>query len=223
MAYVAMRPESAIVVDVLIPNDVPAEQRAAFEEAATEFLLGPELIRPEIMAELVKKGVNAHALMAAYDEPSLAVCPTVGDRPFIPGPALIKLMSEHKISLTSGGSLHIDFHYSQASKMNYPSNVLYVRLRVPNDVAKNMTDEVTGEIVTALFGDCDLPARVKDFLSAHGIDLQEVAHSVGAQFQEGRVPPTTRVGELAARRLAHAGLDVNQFGSLKVLEVTAHR
>jgi hypothetical protein len=223
MAYVAMRPNSAIIVEVLVPTAVPAEYRSDFEEAAVEFLLGRELLRPELLAELTKRGININALTAAYDEPVLAVCPTLGDRQFIPGPALMRLASSSNISFTGGGSIHIDFLYDQASKMEYPSNVLFVRLRVPESLVSHMTDEVIGEIVSALFGNCDLPPRVKAFLAAHGLDLNELARQAHQKFSDGSVPPTTRVNELAARRLERAGLNVAQFGTLKVLEVTAIR
>jgi hypothetical protein len=54
------------------------------------------------------------------------------------------------------------------------------------------------------------------------VDLNELAKA-NPKTRDGRPPPTTRVGELAARRLEKAGLNVNQFGKLKVLEVTAHK
>ncbi|MER9845395.1 hypothetical protein NKJ59_30045 [Mesorhizobium australicum] len=219
VAYVDLN--AAIAIEILVPEAVPDSDRQKFEEAAVQFLLGPDLLRPELIADLERRGISANSLAVAYAEPSLGICPAPADREFIPGPKTRRLLADRKLSALRGGSVHIDFKYDQAAKMKYPSEVIYVRLQVPKVVLDDIDEEITGEIIESIFGDCDLPPRVKNFLSANGIDLAELAISADKKFVDGKIPPTTRLDKVLASRLKRGGFDIDQFGRIEVIEVTA--
>ena len=158
MSTSSAKTANTIVVQVLVPQDVAAADRAEFEEAVAEFLFGIDRPRPELHAELVKRGVNLNALAAASTRTALGICPDPAALQFIPSPVLARHAVSAGVSLTSGGAVHVECEYGQASKAEYPSDTLLLNLKLPKEVHKNITDELTGHIVTALFGDCELPA-----------------------------------------------------------------
>lgn len=214
--------QSDIVVEVLVRNDVPSDQRAEFEEAVVEFLFGIDRPRPELLAELDRRGIDRNGFAALLRQEQLAVCPVPDARVFIPGPALLKLASAKGLRFDQGGSVHVEFEYNKAGTLNEPPNVLCMNVRVPKGLAGNLSDEMIGEIATGLFGDCQLPRQARDYLAARGVELTEVAGHVDSKFQQGQMPPTTRVSADVADRLTRFGFDVNQFGKFKVLQVADH-
>lgn len=211
---------SKIVIQVLVPHDVPAAERQDFEAAAVEFLFGVDHPRPELHQELTRRGIDVNALAAAARMPVLGVCPVPDAFQFIPSLALAKHATAAGASFTAGGSVEVEFAYDQARNMTYPQDVLYVNLRVPPQVTAGMTDELTGHLATALFGECQLPQAAHAYLAAHGTDLREVAHAVGGGFRSGSIPPTTRVSPVAAAQLKKAGLNTDQFGKIEVRNVS---
>jgi hypothetical protein len=221
MATSTVQAVNKIVVQVLVPRDVPPQDRAGFESAAVEFLFGIDRPRPELNDELKKRGIDLNGLAAASRRQRLGVSPEVEALEFIPSPALARHATAAGISLTSGGSVEIEFEYDQLSKMDYPSNTLFVNLKLPRQAAQKISDELTGDIVRSLFGDCELPRGAQAYLNAHGVDLNEVAQKAGGGIKAGTIPPTTRVGTAAAERLKGGGLDVDQFGKIQVKSVSA--
>jgi hypothetical protein len=219
MAALAKKGSPVIVVEVLVPSDIAADQRARFEEGAVEFLFGPDRLRPELVDAIRKRGVDPNVLATLSEQQRLSVCPTPGALEFVPGPELTKLAAERGLKFTDGGEVRVEFNYAQAGKMNAASNVLYVNLRLPHGMAAEMTREATAELVRALFGDCRIPGRVQDYLRAQGIDLVNLAAGHSDSFRRGQVPPTTRVRPEVADSLKRCGFDVDQFGRLEVLEV----
>lgn len=209
-----------VVVQVLVPQDVPANERPDFEAAAVEFLFGADRPRSDLHQELVQRGVNLNGLAAASRAPALGVCPDPEAHQFIPSLALAKHAAGAGASLTTGGSIKVEFEYDQAQKMTYPHDVLYVNLSVPHQVAAGLTDELTGHLASALFGDCALPRAAQAYLAAYGVDLDEVAHAVGGGFRTGAIPPTTRVSAASAASLKKAGLNTDQFGKIEIRSVT---
>jgi len=124
------------------------------------------------------------------------------------------------VRFTQGGSIRVEFDYSQAGSANYPANELHVKLQVPEGFGQYMSDQAAGELATALFGDCALPARATAFLAAHSIDLAEFAAQVAPKYKQGAVPRTTRVSDDVADRLQSVGMNLEQYGTLKVLDIT---
>jgi hypothetical protein len=102
--------------------------------------------------------------------------------------------------------------------LRHDSSILPVRPTVPKGLGEHMSDQITGEVVTALFGDCALPERTKAYLTAHGIDLAEFAARVDSKYKQGVVPPTTRVSTHVANRLKRRGMNCDQYGKIKVLD-----
>ena len=213
--------KNRIVVQVLVPRDVAEADRSDFESAAVEFLFGIDRPRAELNSELVKRGVNLNALAAASTRAALGICPDPAAYQFVPSRSLARHATAAGVSLTAGGAVQIEFEYGAAKRMEYPSNVLYLNLKLPAEVHKNITGELTGDIVTSLFGDCELPSAAQSYLDAHGVDLHEIAHRSGAHFRDNSVPPTTRVNAYAAEKLKKAGLNVDQFGKIQIKGVAA--
>jgi hypothetical protein len=209
-----------IVVEVLVPHDVPVNDRADFEAAAVEFLFGTDRPRPELHAELTKRGVDLNALAAASRSKSLGICPDPDALQFIPSAALARHASTAGISLTNGGAVQVDFEYGQATKMKYPSDALLLNLKLPKQVTQNLTDELTGHLVTSLFGDCELPRDAQSYLDVFGVDLHDVAQRAGPAFASKKTPPTSRVSAAAAAKLKSGGLNTEQFGKVHVLKVS---
>jgi hypothetical protein len=208
-----------IVVEVLVPKDVPAQERPQFEAAIVEFLFGVDRPRAEVAAALAIKGINPNGLATTFRKPVLGLCPDPDALEFVPGPALTKMAASKGMAFVGGGSVELEFQYDLASKMTYPPDALYVNLKVPKEIAQDITHEVEGEIAQALFGDCDITATAQSYLRAHGIaNLMDVS---GAALKGRAVPPTTRVSAAAAARLRRGGLNVDQFGKLEVHRVTA--
>lgn len=212
---------NTIVVQVLVPQDVPAGDRADFEAAAVEFLFGVDRPRPELHAELSRRGVDLNTLAAASRANALAICPDPEAMQFVPNAALAKHVTSNGISLTAGGSVQVEFDYGHANKMKYPPNTMMLHLKVPKQVAHTLTDELTGHLVTTLFGDCELPPGAQAYLNVVGVDLHDIAHRAGGAFAAKTKPPTTRVSVASAARLKSAGFDTEQFGKLQVMSVSA--
>lgn len=221
MATSAAQAANKIVVQVLVPRDVPAQDRAGFESAAVEFLFGIDRPRAELNDELKKRGIDLNGLAAASTRSRLGICPDPEALEFVPTLALARHAAAAGVSLTTGGSVEIEFEYGQVSKMDYPSNTLFINLKLPRQAAQQITEQFTGDIVMSLFGDCELPRGAQAYLNAHGVDLKDIVQKAGAGIKAGTVPPTTRVGAAAAERLKRAGLDVDQFGKIQVKSVSA--
>lgn len=221
MSTSSAKAANTIVVQVLVPQDVAAADRAEFESAVAEFLFGIDRPRPELHAELEKRGVSLNGLAAASARTTVGVCPDPAALQFIPSRALARHGASVGVSFTSGGTVHVECEYGQASKEEYPSDALLLNLKLPQEFHKNLTDELTGHIVTALFGDCELPDGAQAYLDAHGVDISEVAHKVSADFRDKKIPPTTRVSPMVADKLKRGGFNVNQFGKIHVKSVAA--
>jgi hypothetical protein len=203
---------------VLIPANVPPKDQPAFEAAVVEFLFGTDRPRPELRTELAARGVSLNAL-AAVSKPRLGLCPDPDAYEFVPSRSLAKHAAASGFSFTGGGSVDVLFQYGHAEKNS--SDVLYVNLKLPREIAQNISDEHTGDIATALFGDCELPRGAQAYLDAHGVGLEEVAHKADAKFRGGSVPTTTRVSPENARLLKDAGFNTDQFGKLQIKSVSA--
>lgn len=207
----------SIVVEALIPFEVPPEQRHDFETAVVEFLTGRDRLRPELAAAVQKRGVDVKQLAKLTMPRLMGLCPTPGALEFVPGPELAKIAHRQGLSFTSGGKLGIEFKYAPDAKA--PHDALRINLRIPSELAKHLTGTAAGEIVTALFGDCELPQAVQDYLAAHGVDLNEI---IRAEWKHAeKIPPTTRVSPETAARLKKHGFNTEQYGQIKVLSISA--
>lgn len=212
-----------IVVEVIVPTHIPEEGRAQFEDDIASFLFGVDRPRPDLIEALRTRGVSAHALATTLSNDGLrALCPEPDALAFVPGPELMRAAGAAGKAFTEGGAVRLHFDYN-AKKGAGASNVLDVRLRVPHGLAQHLSEAATGELVTALFGDCALPANTNDFLAAHGVDLEKFAGEVSPKYLSGELPPTTRVSPTVAKRLNAVGVNVEQYGKLRVVEVMESR
>lgn len=215
-----MSSPNKIVVEVVAPN-VAASDRGNFEAAAVEFLFGVDQPRPELHAELTKRGVNLNILASLSRETPLAICPDPVARQFVPSAPLARHLISNGVSLTTGGSVEVEFNYDQANAKTHAPDALKVHLRLPKAIAQTMTEELTGHLVTAVFGDCQPTVAARAYLNVLGVDLHEIAQSVGGAFASTASPPTTRVSASAAASLKSAGFDTDKFGKLEVMSVSA--
>lgn len=214
MAVETISQSSTIVIEVLIPGEIPEDRRAKFESAVLQFLFGADRLRPELAEAVREHGADPNHLAFLSAREKIGVCPDPDAHEFIPGPILSRLAAERGLSFTRGGSVCIEFSYD--SKFRHAPNTLTVNLRLAPGLATEITREATAELVGSLFGDCQLSVRAQEYLRAHGIDLVELAAEHHKVLRMGHLPPTTRVRPEVAALLNEHGFNVDQFGRLEV-------
>ncbi|MCX4985323.1 hypothetical protein [Streptomyces sp. NBC_00572] len=210
-----------VQIEVLVPVDVPAGQRARFEQSLARFLFGNERVRPELSGVLAEHGVDFNHLASLAAREPLGVCPSPGAVEFVPSDKLAEVCRRHGIDLTSGGCALMTFTYDAYDGAERPSDALEINIKLPGTTARDIAEsaELTEDVATALFGDCRLSERARAYLRTHGVDLETIAaHNRGLLGGDG-VPFTSRVSPEIHAYLRDSGFDVDRFGRFDVRQV----
>ncbi len=207
---------STLIIDVAVPLTVNKKNLASFEKAFVEFFMGYDRVRPEIENLLTEQGVDVKKLASLSKPEKLGLC--VSPRAFEFAPSLkLKTFAKNKgLDLSSGGKIEFKFLYDKKGNGD-DEKELTVNFRLPA-LEENLSEEITGEIVQSLFGNCELPEKAENYLNERGINLTNLAARL-AKFNEGEIPPTTRVSEKVASVLNDSGFNTEIFGKLKVTSI----
>ncbi|MFD5552718.1 hypothetical protein ACFWIA_02630 [Streptomyces sp. NPDC127068] len=217
------KPESVplIQIEVLVPVDVPAEKRARFEHSLARFLFGNDRVRPELRTALTDAGIDFNHLATLSEQRPLGLCPSPGAVEFVPTERLARVCREHGIDLTSGGCALMTFGYGAYEGKQQPPDALEIDIRLPRGAERDVaaSPELTRDLVTALFGDCQLPEAARAYLRTHGVDLGEVAARNADALGGPEVPFTSRVSPEIHHYLKTNGFDVDRYGRFDVRAV----
>ncbi len=208
---------TTIGVEILVPVKVDPADRPRLERALIDFVFAPDRVRPELHDALRERGVDVKQLAQLCQPRRLGVCPAPEALQFIPSEHLMQLARERGIDLTGGGRVALSFDHDAYAGGEAAPDRLEIRLSLPEGLGD--ADETVADVVRALFGDCELSSDARDYLRAHGVDLDELADENSHRLDGGRIPPTTRAEAGVARILAERGLTTDRLGTFNVASI----